>query len=55
MVVAALLAVGVVLFFGGTFLLDAWWARWRVKGIDERLVVAPVSIADEAQRWLENH
>jgi hypothetical protein len=55
MVVAAVLAVGVLLFFGGMFLLDAWWARWRVEGMDERLLVAPASIADEAQRWLENY
>jgi hypothetical protein len=55
-VVVALLTVGLLVFCGGTLLLDTWWDRWRDDGgLADRLdPYQPLSIADEAQLWL-NH
>jgi hypothetical protein len=54
--VAAVLAAGAVVWFGGTLLVDAWWDRWR----DDGRLVDPLepsklqSVAEEAQTWLND-
>jgi hypothetical protein len=59
-VVVALLTAGLLVFCGGTLLLDAWWDRWRDDGgVADRLAdglepYPPGSIADEAQVWLND-
>jgi hypothetical protein len=50
----AILAVGLLTWAGATLLLDAWCRRWRGPDLADRLrPYQPVSVADEAQRWLD--
>ncbi len=55
--VGTLLTVGLLVFFGGTLLLDAWWDRWRERcGLGDGLEpgLAGDRYADEAQLWLND-
>ena len=51
--VVALVAVGLLTWAGATLLLDAWWRCWQRPDLAEMLrPFRPDSLADEAQRWL---
>ncbi len=50
------IAVGIVVWAGAAFLLDAWHCRHPAADLLERLErFQPPSVADEAQRWLQGH
>jgi hypothetical protein len=54
MQVDATVAVGLLTWAGATLLIDARWRRCRRPDLADRLLpYQPVSVADEAQRWLE--
>jgi hypothetical protein len=52
--VILILVVGVLIWAGAKLLLNAWWDRWRRADLpDQPLSDRPISIADEAHRWLD--
>jgi hypothetical protein len=54
--VLVVLIVGGLLFWAGArLLLDAWWRRWDRPDLAEPLRPhQPMSLADEAQHWLDS-
>jgi hypothetical protein len=52
--VAAVIAVGLLVWAGTTLILDAWWLRPRRPDLAERQrPFQPASLADEARQWLD--
>jgi len=49
------IAVGIMVWAGAAFLVDAWRCRHPAADLLERLErFQPPSVADEAQRWLQD-
>jgi hypothetical protein len=52
--VILILVVGVLIWAGAKLLLNAWWNRWKRVDLPDGLPTnQPISIADEAYRWLD--
>jgi hypothetical protein len=49
----ALIVVGLLVWAGSTLLLDAWWKRQPTNLVDRLMPYQSGSVADEAQRWLD--